>query len=127
MICEKCGTEMKKIERELSKGMECPNCGWGWITTDLEPILTDDTEYVIWLCQGNESCTSNIKLIAEIANLNYVQAKKLLCSNHTELLYKAIDVSAATISKAQRVQEIAKRLSEAGILFEITPDFPFEI
>lgn len=127
MICEKCGSEMKEIKGATSKGMECPNCGWGWVTTNIGSLAEDNTDYEIWLQPGNTINTSNIKLIADIANVNFVQAKQLLGSNCAGVIYKAISESAATMPKAQRVQMIAKRLKEAEISFLISPDFPFDV
>ena len=37
-ICEKCGAEMKPLSDFSPVGMTCPNCGWGWATTYIDPI-----------------------------------------------------------------------------------------
>lgn len=39
--CEKCGSEMKVINENHPDGMTCQNCGWGWVTSYFEPILSD--------------------------------------------------------------------------------------
>lgn len=44
-----------------------------------------------------------------------------------KLVYNAKNEAASTMYKAQRVQAVAKRLKEAGIVFAIVPDFPFEV
>ncbi len=118
---------MKEIHDAFSEGMECPNCGWGWVTTNIGSFAEDNTDYEIWLQPGNTSNTSNIKLIADIANVNFVQAKQILGSNFALMIYKAVSESAATMPKAQRVQVIAKRLKEAEISFLISPGFPFDV
>ena len=41
-ICEKCGTEMVPIDKKIPVGLTCPNCGWGWATTYIDPIIEDD-------------------------------------------------------------------------------------
>ena len=41
IICEKCGAEMLPIDQNKPVGMTCPNCGWGWATTYIEPIIED--------------------------------------------------------------------------------------
>ncbi|MDD6311481.1 MAG: zf-TFIIB domain-containing protein [Firmicutes bacterium] len=127
MICEKCGADMKEIQGAFSEGMECPNCGWGWVTTNIGSIADDNTDYEIWLQPGNTGNTSNIKLVADIANVNFVQAKQLLDSNCATMIYKAVSESATTMPKAQRVQIIAKRLKETEISFSISPDFPYDV
>ena len=47
--CEKCGSEMKVINENHPDGMTCQNCGWGWVTSYFEPILSDTWDYHIIL------------------------------------------------------------------------------
>ena len=97
------------------------------MTTNIGSIADDNTDYEIWLQPGNTGNTSNIKLVADIANVNFVQAKQLLDSNCATMIYKAVSESATTMPKAQRVQIIAKRLKETEISFSISPDFPYDV
>lgn len=127
MICEKCGAKMKEIQDTISGGMECPNCGWGWVTTNIGSMADDNTDYEIWLQPGNVCTTDNIKLIADIACINFIQAKKMLSSSHAVLIYKAVNESAAAMPKAKRVQVIGKRLKIAEIVFTVAPEFPYDI
>lgn len=127
MICEKCGTEMEKIKTDFSIGVECPNCGWGWVTTSVDSIKEDNTSYEIWLEPGNVQSASNIKLIATVAGINVVQAKKILNSDGAELIYKSQLEPVSKFSAAQHVQKNAKMLKKAGIEFRISPNFPYEI
>jgi hypothetical protein len=127
MICEKCGADMKEIHDAFSEGMECPNCGWGWVTTNVGAIADDNIDYEIWLKPGNACNTGNIKLIADIANVNFIQAKGLLSSSQAVLIYKAVSESVATMPKANRVQAVARKLKNAEVAFTISPDFPYDI
>lgn len=43
---------MEEIQGAFSEGMECPNCGWGWVTTNIGSIADDNTDYEIWLQPG---------------------------------------------------------------------------
>ncbi len=127
MICEKCGAEMKEIISELSPGMKGPDGGWGWVTTSINPIVNDRTDYEIRIMPGCSQHIENIKLLAEIMGINFLKAKNLLGSNQPELVYKAHDESASALAKAQRVQHVAHRLKKAGVAFTITPDFPYDV
>lgn len=127
ILCEKCGEQMISIKDGRAVGMTCPHCGWGWVTSYFDPISTDNTDYSIFIKAYNPATTSNIKIIADIAGINFLQAKKLLSSGKDELVYKAKNEAASTMYKAQHVQVIAKRLKEADIAFAIVPDFPYEV
>ncbi len=74
VICEKCGVEMKPLLDIYPVGMTCPNCGLGWATTYIEPILFDSTDYHVVLVSSNNLFTS-IKMVSEVANCNYIEAK----------------------------------------------------
>ena len=43
ILCPTCGAEMRLIDPVKDVGMICPNCGWGWATSDIDPILDDST------------------------------------------------------------------------------------
>lgn len=73
--CEKCGSEMKVINENHPDGMTCQNCGWGWVTSYFEPILSDTYDYHIILLPCENSLLA-IKTVSEIANCNYIDAKK---------------------------------------------------
>lgn len=55
IICEKCGAVMTPLDPERPIGMECPECGWGWVTSYIEPKAEDATIYSIILEQGNNA------------------------------------------------------------------------
>ena len=95
-------------------GMECPNCGWGWVTTYNEPIEVDYSVYHVVL-DSKDSSLANVKLVASIVNCNYLWAKRIIENSPSEIFSgKAVDV-----------REIRDRLVQAGVAFRIEPDFPY--
>ena len=114
MKCKKCGNEMPEYRENHSSGYTCPKCGLGWATSYFEPYETDQTEYTI-IIFGNDATKRNIRVVAEYANINYLQAKKL------------IEMPEATLfsGKAPEIIEKKKALIENNISFKITPDFTY--
>ena len=97
-ICEKCGTEMVPIDKKIPVGLTCPNCGWGWATTYIDPIIEDD-----------------IKTVSAIAKCNYIKAKEYIDNAPVELFR----------GKAIEVKNLKEQLDSANISFVIVPDFPY--
>ena len=114
VLCEKCGEEMIPIDDKRSVGMTCPKCGWGWVTSYFEPYETDMTQYSI-VIQGNEATRAAIKVVSDIAGVNFLQANKLLKQPEAVVFE----------GRAAEVLEKKKVLIENKISFKITPDFPY--
>lgn len=112
VLCEKCGSEMRRIDKLCSVGMECLNCGWGWVTTS--PIISDGQTYNIFL-NSNKSSTNHIKLISSITNCNYITSKKLIESAPVSIFS----------GNALEVKAIKKKLEDADIPHSIEPKFPY--
>ena len=114
IVCEKCGAEMHIVRDSYQMGMECPSCGWGWVTTYNEPIEVDYSVYHVVL-DSKDSSLVNVKLVASIVNCNYLRAKRIIENSPSEIFSgKAVDV-----------REIRDRLVQAGMAFRIEPDFPY--
>ena len=106
---------MRSFRHGHECGMTCTNCGWGWVSSYFEQYETDPVAYHISLCAPSEASMTAIKLIAEIATCNYMEAKKLIEAAPTEVFCgQAIDI-----------MKVRERLKDAGIRFEIKPDFPY--
>ena len=116
IICEKCGNEMIYFIRGSSCGTECLKCGWGLVTTYIEPIKTDQTNYTLSIPTIGEPDIDHIKAISNILNVNFIKSKSLLQEGNTTITDKAI-----------KIRDYARVLSEKDIQFTITPDFPYEI
>lgn len=114
VYCEKCGEEMVDLLPNQGMGMTCPKCGWGWATTSFEEYEGDRTDYSIVITQ-NIANADIIKIVAEYANVNYVQAKKL------------VEMPEAKIYTGKAVEILNKRgkLSDFNINFKIEPEFPY--
>ena len=114
IICEKCGNEMKPLSEIYPIGMTCPNCGWGWATTYIEPIRADSMNYHIVLLSAN-TALPNIKLISKIAGCNYLDAKKLIETTPREIF----------CGNAVEVKAFKEMLETANIEISIDPEFPY--
>ena len=114
MMCEKCGHKMVSISESQPIGMTCPNCGWGWATTYIEPILSDSVDYHVILESCDNSLTS-IKIVSEVANCNYIEAKKLINNVPAEVFH----------GQAVEVKKKKTKLEAASIDFKIEPEFPY--
>lgn len=114
MKCEKCGASMVEYHEGHSVGFNCPNCGWGIATSYFEPHELDLTVYSI-IVQGNKVTPATVKAIASIANVNFVQAKKLM--EMPEAI--VFEGNASSILKKRAI------LDSAGIAYRITPEFQY--
>ena len=115
IICEKCGAEMLPIESNNPVGLKCPNCVWGWATTFIDPIYNDQTNYSVFLLEGNEQTKEKIKVVSKITNLNMLQAIKIFESTPYEIFSgKAVNVKAAI-----------ELLRTQSLNFKVEPEFPY--
>ena len=115
IICEKCGTVMVPIDPDKPVGMKCPKCGWGWVTSYIEPKLEDQTVYTIILDRDNEPGVKELKAISEVAGCNYLQAKSLI----TEASKKLVEGIATDIECYIEV------LDKASVRYHVEPKWPY--
>lgn len=116
--CEKCGHEMVSIDKKIPVGKTCPNCGWGWATSYIEPIYNDMQIYIVTLNSVASVTKDTIKTIAEITGQNFLQTKKIL-ENLPQIVFTG---------KAPEVAKICGIMkSNQGVEFEVSPEFPYEI
>ena len=114
--CEKCGGEMIRFQEHGSCGMKCTKCDWGWATTFTSPIDKDQTLYTLTIPAIESPSSDVIKRIADIFDCNYIAARKSLQEGS---LFKT--------DKARTIQSVAIDLHQKGVVYHITPNFPFEI
>lgn len=113
MLCEKCKTEMVAVCATGVQGWSCPNCGWGVLTTYVDEIYLDTTEYSIWIKNVTNINKDIIRIISKIAGVNYIVARHMLEKDSVCILKaKAIEIKKALID-----------LEIADIPFEVTPEF----
>lgn len=118
VICEKCGAVMVPIVPEKlvgSTGMECPECGWGWATTYIEPKYEDETVYKIVLDRGSETTKENIKAIAKVMNCNYLRAKEVI--NDADCVLAE--------GKATEIEKHIQQLLRSSINYHIEPEWTY--
>ena len=112
-LCPECGAEMHCIDPVRHVGMICPNCGWGWATTDFDPILDDLQDYSIILEEAVKPSAEMVKTLSRITGQNYIKARELL-KNPPCVIYTG---------KAKAVKLVASELSSLSIGFSIQPPF----
>ena len=116
MICEKCGNEMNVVKQELSCSCICPKCNWGWATSCIDPIKADNVLYSVSIEKTDISDMGAVKVISKAKNCNFLEAK-------TFLLQGGIVLQAL----APEIKAVCEKLTNLGINYTITPEFPYEI
>lgn len=115
MICEKCQSNMSWFTEDSVQGWMCLNCGWNLITTKIDMICEDITEYSIYINKVNEINKEKIKCIARTAGVNFIVARKMLMENHVCILK----------DKAPKVRNVIKELEKRKIPFEVIPKLKY--
>ncbi len=64
MICEKCNGKMNWSAEGATQGWRCPGCGRNIITTYIEDIESDETEYGLCTKNVTEVDTEKIKFVS---------------------------------------------------------------
>ncbi|MGN0160587.1 MAG: cytidine deaminase [Lachnospiraceae bacterium] len=72
MICEKCKEKMNWSIEGATQGWRCPVCGWNIITTYIDEINSDETEYSLYIKKVSEIDAETIKFVAKTANDEYI-------------------------------------------------------
>lgn len=115
MRCEKCNENMNWFFEGSIQGWLCSGCGWNLVTTYIDVIYNDTTEYSVYIKEVTEINKEKIKLIAKIAGVNFVIAKQMLIKNNACILK----------AKAVEVKNAIEKLREAKIQFEVSPVFKY--
>lgn len=89
----------------------------GEAITSFSPILSDTTEYHIYLILNDAGCNlEEIKAYAKVMNVNYLQAKQVLTQKRNLI----------AAGSAYDILEILDRLTQFEVRYEIEPEFPWE-
>ncbi len=113
--CEKCGADTEFRVEGSTEGFFCTQCDWALVTTQIPEIAQDITRYKMYLLSADPHNKEQIKLISEVANINFLQARKMTQEERPLI----IQGEALAIDKARKV------FSQASIEYEIEPDFPY--
>lgn len=98
-----------------TQGWRCPVCGWNIITTYIEEINTDETEYSLYIKKVTEIDAEKIKFVAKTANVNFVIAKQMLGKKEVCILK----------AKAPKIKSVIAKLQELNIDFSVNPSFKY--
>ena len=100
MKCEQCNSEMIFKINKGTQGWYCPQCNWNLVTSYIEDLNIDETEYSLYIKIKKTSVIDfeKIKIVSKIANVNYVNAKKMLELNEICILTAKAPVIKAAIS-----------------------------
>lgn len=115
MECEKCKANMSWFSKDSVRGWSCSSCGWNLVTTNISEIYEDMTEYSIYIKNVIEVNKEIIKLIARIAEVNFIIARQMLIGNNVCILK----------AKAPKVKKVIEELEELKIQFEVSPKFKY--
>jgi len=115
MVCKKCESKMNWSIKDSTQGWSCPVCGWNIITTYIDDISLDMTEYSLYIKNVLEIDKEKIKFVAKTANVNYIIAKKMLEEKEVCILK----------AKALEIKETIDKLQELKIEFSISPLFKY--
>ena len=111
MLCEKCKTNMIHVRENSVQGWSCPICGWGILTTYIDKIHQDMTEYSIYIKSVTNIDVDKIKVISRIVGVNFLVAKQMLEKEGVCILK----------AKAMDIKKAICELENANIPFEVTP------
>mgnify|MGYP001139159423 CR=1 FL=1 len=98
-----------------TQGWVCPACGWGILTTYNPEIDVDATEYSLYIRNISTIDINGIRLIAEIASVNFLTAKRMLEEKEVCVLK----------AKAPKIKEGIDKLRELNIDFIVKPFFKY--
>lgn len=115
-VCSKCGGEVKYYQRGSCQGYHCIKCGWGAVTTYIEPIRADNTIYTLSIGKIAEPNIEQIRIVSDLIGMNYVKTKKCL-----------IEGTASLKGHADEIKNDAKLLKLVEVEFSIDPQFPYDI
>lgn len=116
MVCEKCKNQMVHQCENSVQGWSCPICGWSILTTYIDEIYQDTTEYSVFI--KNETCIDieKIRLVSKIAGVNFIAAKQMLAKGDVCILK----------ATAVEIKKVINELQIAQIPFEVTPSFRYK-
>lgn len=113
--CPDCGTEMRQLYQKPALNLTCPNCGCKVATTKWEDIDLDETIYELGIPKQNNITIDAIKIVSKMTGKNFIETKCNL--ENGSIIIKG---------NAKEISNIKNILFNAGIEFEITPNFKYQ-
>lgn len=115
-VCEKCGRSVEFRRDGSTQGVFCTKCEWSVVTTYLPEILRDTTSYEVSVTSGDDRNDQHLKVVAQLAGVNFLAARKLLQGSSGFLVFAG---------SATKTAEVRDMLKLAGLAYEIKPPFPW--
>ena len=115
MICEKCKSKMVYACEDSVEGWLCHNCGFEILTSHIDNMAQDMKEYSVYIMHTDNIDKDKIKLVSQIAGVNFIDARRMLLSSNSCILK----------AKAIEVKRVANQLRKAGIPFKVIPQFNY--
>ena len=117
MVCEECMGKMTRfIDAEHgTQGWRCAVCGWSVVTTYIEDIYCDATEYSLYIKNVSEIDIEKIRLVAKFAHVNFLTAKELLEKEEVCILK----------AQAPEMKDAVSKLQDQDIEFYVDPLFKY--
>ncbi|AFZ26623.1 hypothetical protein Cylst_4545 [Cylindrospermum stagnale PCC 7417] len=116
-ICEKCGSQMEIRQEGSTQGLFCTNCDWSIVTTYIPETQRDETLYEVSIINGDAQNKQHIRTVAQVANVNFLAARKLLQERSPFVVFRG---------NAKEVVRVREVLSMPELVYEITPEFPWQ-
>ena len=113
--CEVCGGEVEFRREGSTQGLYCKNCDWALVTTYIPKIDLDETIYRIRITESDFHDENQVRAVATISGVNFIAARKLLQEKNPIVLE----------GEASKVKQAKQRLIDAGLRFEIFPEFNY--
>jgi hypothetical protein len=113
--CEKCGGEIEVRTEGSTQGIYCTRCDWAVVTTNILEIVKDRTAYEVSLLSGNFQDKDQVRVIAEVSGVNFLEAREILKSENVVIFS----------GRATEVLNMRSRLAAVGISFAIRPEFHY--
>jgi hypothetical protein len=113
--CEQCGGELEFRTKGSVQGYFCKTCDWALVTTFIPDIQLDETIYKVTIADGDYRNKSQIKAVAEISNINFLSAQKLLRQRNVMIFQ----------GEAPRVLKVRDTLNAVSLTYDIQPPFPY--
>jgi DNA-directed RNA polymerase subunit RPC12/RpoP len=111
--CPECGACTEVIKEGRTVGTQCTNCNWSVVTTYIPPIEQDAVIYTVRIASGNPHNQQQIKLIAQLADCNFLQARKLMQEKETAVFQ----------GRASQILAVKQSLMNANFSVSIEPYF----
>ncbi|MEM7712689.1 MAG: hypothetical protein AAF349_03785 [Cyanobacteria bacterium P01_A01_bin.68] len=114
--CQYCGNNLKHRIQDSTQGLFCNQCDkWILVTTYIPEIRRDETRYKMYLRFANSKNKQHIIALAKVANINFLQARKLIQQDKPLIL----EDEAVVVDKARTI------FNDLSIQYHIKPLFPY--